>query len=41
MLYSLRNSAVLLALVATLAMAPVAPEAGNVIFLALGVFPSR
>lgn len=36
MLYSLRSSAVLLALVATLAMAPVAPEAGNVIFLAMG-----
>ena len=36
MLYSVRSSAVLLALVATLAMSPVAPEAGNVIFLALG-----
>lgn len=36
MLYSIRSAAVLLALVATLAMAPVAPEAGNVIFLALG-----
>ena len=36
MLYSVRSSVVLLALVATLAMSPVAPEAGNVIFLALG-----
>lgn len=36
MLYSVRSSAVLLSLVATLAMSPVAPEAGNVIFLALG-----
>lgn len=34
--YSVRSSAVLIALVATLAMSPVAPEAGNVIFLALG-----
>jgi O-antigen ligase len=36
MLYSVRSSVVLLALIATLAMSPVAPEAGNVIFLALG-----
>lgn len=36
MLYSVRSSVVLLALVATLAMSPVAPEAGNVIFLVLG-----
>lgn len=36
MLYSVRSSAVLLTLVATLAMAPVAPEAGNVIFLGVG-----
>lgn len=33
---SIRSSIVFIALVATLAMSPVAPEAGNVIFLALG-----
>ncbi|MBN9332058.1 hypothetical protein, partial [Devosia sp.] len=34
--YSLRPALVLVALIAVLAMAPVAPEAGNVIFLATG-----
>ncbi|MBO9587056.1 O-antigen ligase [Devosia sp.] len=36
--HSVRSSVLLVALVATLAMSPVAPEAANVIFLALGVF---
>lgn len=38
MSYSLRTAAVLVSLIAALAMAPVAPEAGNVIFLAVGGF---
>ena len=35
--YSIRSAAVFLALVATLAIAPVAPEAGNVTFLTVAV----
>ncbi len=38
MSYSLRSIVAFLALVAVLALAPVAPEAGNVIFLGLGGF---
>lgn len=38
MSYSLSTAATLIALIAALAMAPVAPEAGNVIFLAAGGF---
>lgn len=36
--YSLRTFAIFITLIATLAMGPVAPEAGNVIYLTIGIF---